>query len=74
MNEIKFWNVSTKNSCSNEMCQIGNTLKGHHNFILDLKLVCETRLASASNDHTVIVWDLKTFKMLIRLSGHDSGV
>jgi WD40 repeat protein len=74
-NEIKFWNVSTKNSCSNEMCQIGNPLKGHHSFILDLKLVCETRLASASNDNTVILWDLKTLKMLIRLSGHrGSGV
>jgi WD40 repeat protein len=74
-NEVKFWNVSTKNSCSNETCQMGTSLNGHDNFILDLKLVCETRLASASNDNIVILWDLKTFKMLQRLRGHrDSGV
>ena len=73
--KIRLWNVTIKNNkCSNMKCQIGNSLHGHTSHILDLALVCETRLASASNDRIVIIWDLREFKMLYCLRGHKHKV
>ena len=66
-NQIKIWNY--KNSSKPVV-----TMNGHQHFILDLELICEHRLASASNDATVVIWDLLAFKKIFTLKGHLRGV
>ena len=72
-NQIRMWNLNSS-SCKDIGCQIGNSLKGHKSFVLDLELICTTRLASASNDRTIIIWDLLRREKLFQLKGHRSGV
>jgi WD40 repeat protein len=50
------------------------SLSGHSSIVYDLKKINETLLASASNDKSIIVWNLKTQSFLFKLTGHTSSV
>ena len=47
---------------------------GHTNDVSSLKLVARARLASASNDKRVRVWDLENGECVLTLAGHASYV
>ena len=66
-NNVKIWNL--KNSTPDFV-----TLNGHQSFILDIELICESLIASASHDGTVVIWDVNVYKLVVAYTGHTSGV
>ena len=49
-------------------------LSGHEDSVTAVAWSDDDKLATASLDHTIAVWDLKTRKVVQRLNGHSKGV
>ena len=65
---IRSWNLATG-------AEEGAPLDGHTTWVFGLAMSPDgLRLASASNDSTVIVWDVNSRKPETKLFGHIAGV
>jgi WD40 repeat protein len=65
-NKILLWNPAIRKA---------QKLKGHSKLVLAVAFSCDCRrIASASADHTIIVWNLGTQEQMYTLEGHTSSV
>jgi len=60
---IKLWNLT--DNFNHE-----NTLEGHTGIVISLKNLTNNRLASASFDKTIKIWDIINFVCMQTLTGH----
>ena len=67
-NEVNIWDLSSSNT--NPV----HILSGHTDVIYGLEVIDENTLASASNDKTVIVWNLNTWSNKTHFTNHTSAV
>ncbi|WP_253155693.1 WD40 repeat domain-containing protein [Stieleria tagensis] len=55
-------------------CEMIQRLHGHSDCVIKLQWLAENRLASASLDHQVCIWNLETKRVEQTLAGHSGGV
>ena len=67
--QVKIWDLSGSSTAT-----ALHTLTGHTNVIYALELIDPYTLASASEDHTVIVWSLSTWTSKLQFTQHTAGI
>lgn len=72
-NLIRYFDAQTV-SQGGDVTQVAGVFKGHTQPVRALALINESTFASAGNDGTVRLWDLKSFSQIMEFGGHDSFV
>jgi len=75
--DIRIWDVNTLSNSKISKISKGpkKILKGHTNLIYSLSWMPDSnRLVSASDDKSIIVWDIKQGQRIVKLLGHSDKV
>ena len=70
---VNVWNV-LKRTSTHLGVECVASLGGHRREVSALQLMSDTRMASASEDGTIAIWDLQTYELVRMLTEHAGGI